>query len=510
MSFEGLTAFEAANAIAMGKLGAEDLARAILERIAGNLGLNAFTSLDPEAVLAAARAADRRRRTDGVCGPLHGVPLSFKDNINVLGHATTAGTEALRTYRPDRDAAVTARLRQSGAIVLGKVGMHELAYGATSENPTYGTPRNPFAPDRTAGGSSGGSGAAVGAGLGPVSIGTDTGGSVRVPAAFCGVWGFRPSVGRWPTDGIVPISSSRDTPGPLARSARDLALVDRCVTGAVTAKRSLNGLRIGISERFFWQYASPEVATLCHQMLQRAEEEGAELVPVDASAMIAPHLASAMAIPLYEGRIGLEAFLAAHGLDLDYARVGDLVASPDVRAIFDSQRDPARRISDAVYREAATVHRPALIAAGAELFARNRIDLMACPTVRIEAPLLGSSGTLQLGGRDVPLFDAVLQNTDLLSNAAFTGVSIPIGLTRAGLPVGLALDALAGRDALVLGVAMAFEDIIAPASSGYGLVQSTAARSPGKDAFGSRPGDSDSNDTAPKGGLTIAIRGSDR
>ena len=210
------------------------------------LGLNAFTSLDPEAVLAAARAADRRRRSDGVCGLLHGVPLSFKDNINVQGHATTAGTEALRSYRPDRDAAVTARLRQSGAIVLGKVGMHELAYGATSENPTYGTPRNPFAPDRTAGGSSGGSGAAVGAGLGPVSIGTDTGGSVRVPAAFCGVWGFRPSVGRWPTEGIVPISSSRDTPGPLARSARDLALVDRCVTGTATARRALKGLRIGI------------------------------------------------------------------------------------------------------------------------------------------------------------------------------------------------------------------------------------------------------------------------
>jgi indoleacetamide hydrolase len=486
MLYEGLTASEAASAIAAGKLGAEELAHAILGRIEGLAHLSAFTSLDPEAVLAAAQAADRKRHSDQDLGPLHGVPISFKDNINVVGHATTAGTAALRSYRPKSDAAVTAHLRQSGAIVLGKVGMHELAYGATSENPTYGTPRNPCDPNRTAGGSSGGSGTAVGAGLGPVSIGTDTGGSVRVPAALCGVWGFRPSVGRWSTDGIVPISSNRDTPGPLARSATDLALIDQCVSGLATKPRPLKGLRIGISEPFFWKDASPEIAARCHQMLQRAEAEGAVLVPLDASDLIAPHLASAMAIPLYEGRIGLEAFLAAQGLDLDYARVGDLVASPDVRAIFDAQRDPDKRVSDALYREAATQHRPALIAAGAALFARHRIDLLACPTVRFEAPLLGQSGSLRLGGQDVPIFEAVLQNTDLLSNAGFAGVSIPVGKTAAGLPIGLALDAPAGSDALVLGVAMAFEDILSSHEFSQGIADAAAAGPHGKTTLAAR------------------------
>lgn len=464
MSFEELTASEAAEAIAAGRLSAEDLAESILEQIARHPDLKAFTSLDPERVLNDARDADRRAQSGQALGALHGVPISFKDSINVLGHTTTAGTKALSDFWPDSNAPVAERLRQAGAIMLGKVAMHELAYGATSENPSFGTPRNPHDPSRTAGGSSGGSGTAVGGCLGPISIGTDTGGSVRIPAAFCGVWGYRPTIGRWPTAGIVPISTSRDTPGPLARSARDLALIDRCVTAQATAPRALQGLRIGISERYFWENAQPEVAALCRAALHLAEKQGAELVSVDAFDLVAPHHASAMIVPVYEGRIELEAFLARNGLDLDYAKVGDLVASPDVRAIFDSQRDPKTRITEDAYRKAATVYRPALIAAAASLFARNRIDLLACPTALLEAPVLDGPATLRLGNHDTPVFEAIIHNADLLSNAAFTGVSIPVGKTGRGLPVGLALDAPPGGDALVLAAAMAFEQMMARAS----------------------------------------------
>jgi len=465
MECEELTACEAAEAISAGQISAEGLVQSVLEQIAKNQDLHAFTSIDPERVLEDARDADRRLASGQALGPLHGVPISFKDSINVFGHPTTAGTKALTNFWPDCNAPVVEQLRRSGAVMLGKVGMHELAYGATSQNPTFGTPRNPHDHSRTAGGSSGGSGTAVAACLGPVSIGTDTGGSVRIPAAFCGVWGYRPTVGRWPTAGIVPISSSRDTPGPLARSARDLALIDRCVTGQTTEHRPLKGLRIGVSERYFWENATSEVAALCRSALRLAEKEGAELVNVDATDLVRPHLESAMIVPVYEGRIELEAFLAKHGLDLDYAKVGDLVSSPDVRAIFDSQRDPATRITEEAYREAVTVHRPALIAAGAGLFARNRIDLLACPTTLVEAPDLDGPGTLRLGDQDLPVFEAIIHNADLLSNAAFAGVSVPVGKTSRGLPVGLALDAPPGGDSRVLGAAMAFERVMSAASS---------------------------------------------
>ena len=161
---------------------------------------------------------------------LHGVPIALKDNINTAAFPTTAGTPALRRHRPKANAPVAQALIDAGAIVFGKTGLHELAFGITSNNPGFGAIHNPFDPKHVPGGSSGGSGAVVGARVVPASIGTDTGGSVRVPAAFCGVQGFRPTVRRWPQAGIVPISSTRDTAGPLARNAADLAAIDAAVT----------------------------------------------------------------------------------------------------------------------------------------------------------------------------------------------------------------------------------------------------------------------------------------
>jgi Asp-tRNA(Asn)/Glu-tRNA(Gln) amidotransferase A subunit family amidase len=454
---ELLTASQAAEAIASGALGAEELAQAVLKRVEDGAALNAFNSIVPEKVLAAARAADTNRARGEALGPLHGVPVSFKDNINVVGHPNTGGTPVLRNFYPQSDARVVEKMYLAGAISLGKVGLHELAYGSTSINPAFGSPRNPHAPDRVAGGSSGGCGTAVGAFMGPLSIGTDTGGSVRIPASFCGTWGYRPTVGRWPTAGIIPISTSRDTPGPLARSARDLALADFCVTGQRSEMRPLQGLRIGISEKYFWEHACPQVAELCRRALEVAVAEGAVLVPVDASDMVAPNQASAMTVPFYEGRVGLIAFLAEHGVGLSYAEVADAIGSPDVRAVFDEQRDPARQITHEAYILAATVDRPALIAAGASLFARHRLDLLASPTILIPPPLVDGPAEITLGGQSLPVFQAIIHNVDMLSNAAFCGVSIPAGLTAEGLPVGLALDAPPAADARVLAAALAFE-----------------------------------------------------
>src|SRR5262249_37847638 len=194
---------------------------------------------------AAARRSDQRRARGEQGGALDGVPLIIKDNIDTADYPTTAGTPALARHRPKQNAAVVTRLIDAGALVLGKANVQELAFGPTSTNAAFGPVHNPYDATRIPGGSSGGTGAAVAARLAPAGLGTDTGGSIRVPASLCGVVGFRPSMLRWPQAGIVPISHTRDTAAPLARSVADCALLDGAVTGGASgiAAADLPGLR---------------------------------------------------------------------------------------------------------------------------------------------------------------------------------------------------------------------------------------------------------------------------
>jgi len=213
------------------------LAQACIQRSQQQAALNVWVDFQPERLLQAARQADARLAA-GERLPLLGIPIALKDNITATGFACAAGTRALAGYTPQTDAAVVARLKAAGAIIAGKVGMHELALGISNNNAVTGAVRNPCNPDCIPGGSSGGSGASVAARLVAASIGTDTGGSVRVPAALCGVTGLRPTVGRWPGAGIFPISHTRDTAGPLAHTVADCALLDAVVTATITGERS--------------------------------------------------------------------------------------------------------------------------------------------------------------------------------------------------------------------------------------------------------------------------------
>src|SRR5262245_1237195 len=274
----GLT--ELAQAIAAGELSAETLAEELLARCARASALNAFITLEPERVRAAARAADERRRQGGALGPLHGVPLAIKDNIDAVGYPTTAGTPALAAHRPRRNAAVLQRLLDAGAIVLGKANLQELAWGPTSNNAAFGPVHNPYDPTRIPGGSSGGSASAVAARLAPAALGTDTAGSVRVPASLCGVTSFRPSMLRWPQAGIVPISHTRDTAAPMARSVADCVLLDGIVTGGARAiaPADLRGLRLGVPRGLFWESLDAELAAILATVLERLRDAGAVLV----------------------------------------------------------------------------------------------------------------------------------------------------------------------------------------------------------------------------------------
>ena len=243
-----LGAVDAVAHMSQGAFTAERYAEALLAKCRSAHALNAFITLEPARVLEDARARDRERLAGAKPGPLFGLPIPVKDSVNTREYPTTGGTPALRRFRPAKDAPVVASLRGAGALVLGKTNLHELSFGWTSNNQAFGAVRNPYDPARIPGGSSGGTAAAVAARLAPLGIAEDTEGSIRVPAAFCGIAGFRPTTGRYSTQGCVPISPLFDQVGPHARNVADLALFDSVLTGDWRKLEgpALTGLRLGV------------------------------------------------------------------------------------------------------------------------------------------------------------------------------------------------------------------------------------------------------------------------
>jgi len=274
----------AARAIRNGEISSEAYVGRLLERAREHVDLNAFITIDDAASLAAARASDRAR-AQGARGPLLGVPFAVKDSYMTRGLTTSFGTGLLKDYVPREDAPVVAALKSSGAIVIGKNNLVEMSYGLTGLNVHHGQPRNPYDVNRVTGGSSSGGGASVAARLVPVALGGDTVGSIRVPASLCGVVGFKPTPGRWPRDGVAPISHTLDTTGVLARSIEDCTLVDALVTGAKgqgpRSDDGLKGVRLAVAPKQFQDLIDPGVAEIFHDALRKLRQAGAEIIEVD-------------------------------------------------------------------------------------------------------------------------------------------------------------------------------------------------------------------------------------
>jgi mandelamide amidase len=455
---------EAAAAIRQGDVSAEAYAEALLARARACALLNAFTALDEDMVRQAARAADRDRAQGKTPGPLAGVPLAIKDNIDTVGQPTTAGTPALAQHRPAANAPVAQALFDAGAILFGKAGMHELALGVTSNNGAFGAVRNPYDPSRVPGGSSGGSGAAVGARIVPAAIGSDTGASIRLPANYCGVAGFRPTVGRWSQQGIVPISATRDTAGPIARSVADLLLLDEVVVpGEASAAASpLAGKRIGVSRRFYFEDIDPEVLALTDAALEAIAEAGAAIVPIDLAELGGVEGQFGLIIALYEMQPGIEAYVRAAGLDLSFADIVSRIASPDVKAILDGVVNGSGAVPKAAYDEAMTAKRPRLIETFRHVVADNHLDAIAHPTSPLLPPPIGDDEATELNGRAVPTFLTIARHMGPVTLAGFPSISLPIGLSREGLPAGITFDALAGTDRTLLAFGQAVERVLPP------------------------------------------------
>jgi len=353
-------------------------------------------------------------------------------------------------------------LFDAGALLAGKTNMHELAFGISTNNAYTGATHNPWHHDMIAGGSSGGSAAAVAARMVPAALGTDTGASVRVPAALCGVVGFRPTVGRYSGAGIIPISHTRDTAGPITRSVQDAALIDSVLCGAVMGldKLDLKGLRLGVPRTDFYQGADTEVLDAMEVLLSQLARAGVTLVEGDVAGMSGLNAQVGFPVALYELTVDLPAYLNHNRYKLSLAQIAEKIASPDVAGIVGSQLGD-QAMPRAAY-EAALKARVHLQAAYAEHFLAHRLDALVFPTTILPARPIGQDETVELNGAQVPTFPTYIRNTDPGSNAGIPGISIPMGLTKAGLPLGLELDGPVSSDRRLLAVAAAIEALLPP------------------------------------------------
>lgn len=433
-SLADLSLVEAADAIGSGQLSPVELTEACLERIRlTEPTLCSFISVfESEARESAAEAyaeirAGRRR------GPLHGIPVAVKDNIALRGFPTTAGSKILKDWVPQKDATVVERLRQAGAVFVGKTNMHEFAWGGTSANPHYGTVRNPWNPERFAAGSSGGSGTAVAAGCCLMALGTDTGGSIRLPSSVSGVCGIRPTIGRVSNAGVVPLAWSMDTVGPMARSAEDCALALNVIGGPdgvdpgvapvrmddMTASLAdgVGGMRIGIVPHFF-SHLQPDVDRAVRQALTTLQGLGAELRDVEI-AHIEGNISAQLTIESCEPSAYHQEWLRTRPEDY-----GD-----DVRALLE-----LGELQLATNYLQAQRYRSLLRSEFLRAF--NDVDVFICPTLPFTATPVGATTVVIEDGLAEDMLSAIMQHTGVPSLVGLPSLSIPSGFSD-GLPIGM-------------------------------------------------------------------------
>ncbi len=457
-----LGAVAAVEAMRDGDIKAEDYARTLLDRAQELASLNAFITLNRDMVLEAARAADKARASGAALGLLHGLPIPVKDSVDTKALPTTNGTRALRDFMPKDDAAVLKPLFAQGAILMGKTNLHELSYGWTSTNLAFGAVHNPYNRDRIPGGSSGGSAAAVAARIAPLAIAEDTLGSIRFPATMCGVAGLRPSHGRYPDDGIMPLTAYKfDQVGPVARTVADLALFDAVVTGELrqVAATPLNGARIGISPGYF-AGLDPEVERVSNEALQKLSAAGATLVKAELPEAARAAMDVALAIIAFETVPSITSFLEQQIPGLSFDKMFQQV-SANVQSTFKAFALPPKVPTREAY-EAALAKREKLRAAVRGYFDTQGIVALAFPPILIPPPKIGAEGDVEIRGKKVPVFTAMFRNISLSPCAGMTSLVLPAGMTSDGLPVGMEFDALTGKDRDLLALGLSLEKALGP------------------------------------------------
>lgn len=442
--------------VAAGEVSPLELTTAYLERIERfNPVLTAYVEVTADRALADAAALTEEAAAGELRGPLHGVPIALKDLVDTAGIPTRAGTVGYQDRVPDSDATIARRLREAGTVLLGKTATHELAYGVTTSNPkAYGTTCNPWDVQRIPGGSSGGSAAAVVAGLAAAATGTDTGGSIRIPAALCGCVGFKPSYGVVSRAGIAPLSWLLDHAGPITQTVTDAALVLDAISGydpadeatlpgaggvhdvAGQLRGEIGGWRVGVPRTTAWSALEPGVAAAAEAALAQLEALGMHVVEVE--------------LPSIEELTGpIFAFVSAE------CRTAHATIWPERRDEFGPDLQQLLALPAADSDATVATVRAAARYAQALRHLLTEVDLLASPTVPVVAPLLGAE-SVRLDGADVPVISALIANTFPYNLAHLPAVTVPCGEAD-GLPVGLQLAGAPLADARVLQAAYAYE-----------------------------------------------------
>jgi len=421
------------------KISPVELLEAALQRIeALNPKLNAFITIAGEQARDAARKAEREILRKRYRGPLHGIPIALKDNIETKGLRTTAGSTILANFVPEEDADVVRALRRAGAIIVGKTNLHEFAYGITTENPHYGSTRNPWDLERVAGGSSGGSAVALATGMAFAALGTDTGGSIRIPASLCGIVGLKPTYGRVSCRGVIPLSRSLDHVGPLARSAADAALLLELLSEARHSFRSpfsmrksstrtprraeLRKIMFGRPSKFFFDRLDEEVQSAIETAMNRFEKAGAEVVEIslpDAanSGEAGTQIALAEARRYHESQGYYPARAEEYGDDVrKRLKQGATVRAIDYLQAMET-RDRAASEFDAAFACA---------------------DVIIAPATPVAATRIGES-IVKIRGEEETIRSAMVRFSRPANLSGNPALSIPCGWTKNGLPIGLQL-----------------------------------------------------------------------
>ena len=431
-----------------------ELVNAALARIERwSQGLNVFLTVLADQARRQAKRAEREIRRGNARSALHGIPVSLKDNFWTRGIRTTAGSKILADFVPQKDSDVAAALARAGAILLGKTNLHEFAYGITGENPHYGSSRNPWAPDRISGGSSGGSTVAVATGMGFASLGTDTGGSIRIPAALCGIVGLKPTYGLVSNEGVVPLGVSFDHVGPLARGVGDACIMLEAIAGKYPRgtmrpshrplrKNRPRRFRLGWPKDFFFERVNPEIQAAIEAAAKKFQSLGARIEEVPL-----PHLtdsvdrASNLVVAEASFYHESQGYYPSRSEDYGDDVRGHLEWGHKLRAVEYLGGIEARRLVQADFDAAL-----------------SEVDAIRAPTSPIPAPPIGERQVRVEGERETAVRAELLRMTRPSNLTGLPAISIPCGFTSDGMPIGMQLIGKRWGEAPLLAIALAYEE----------------------------------------------------
>jgi aspartyl-tRNA(Asn)/glutamyl-tRNA(Gln) amidotransferase subunit A len=452
-----LSLAEAADLVEKKEVSPVNLVEVSLERIAAvNEQLNAYIVVYEDEARQVAKAAEAMIVAGHRLGPLHGIPIGLKDNIGLKGLRTTAGSKVLADWIPDQDATVAARLKGAGAIVIGKTNLHEFAWGGTSANPHHGFVRNPWNPERFPAGSSGGSGAAVAARTCYGALGTDTGGSVRLPAAINGIAGIRPTIGRVSNYGVIPLAWSMDTVGPMTRTVEDCAVMFNVIAGhdpkdngcanipvedyTSDLKRGVEGIRIGIVPHYFFHHLQPAVHSAVREALDTLENLGASAIDVSVE-NIHGNISAQLTVESCEPSAYHQRWLRERPEDY----------GEDVRLLLE-----LGEMHLATHYIQAQRYRSLLRQEFLDAF--KSVDVFICPTLPFTATRVGEMSVIIENDVEEDMLSAIMQFTGVPSLTGLPSLNVPCGYDSDNLPIGMQIIGRPFDEATLFRVGAAFQD----------------------------------------------------